>query len=521
MRVKRCGFGLWPVMILAFAMQLSMVAFFSLRASAEEFSDRLSGVTAWGTTSIYVYQQDLSSMKEIGAKEPFQILGRYNDDLLKIEYNGMIGYVKPDNILINLPDVEPDIIYNLTNATGSVFTSTTESGTVNLKLDIFGSQIYYNGDSSLYYDSGAYSGTAASRAGKVWDEKLGRFEFVVPVLFTAAEKISAARELAAADGYNFKIYDAYRPNAATKLMNASFNSLYNQSGGALRLGGYDTGFFVAAALSSHNVGCAIDVTMVRGTEEADMPTKMHVLSGDAVLLDYAPSGRIASELYGLPYNYYSDHFAATMTEDAKKMCQYMIRSGMTGLGSEWWHYQDQEGYMDNSGFYSNLASWYPCRLYGSVEAAEAPEQVTTRAEAVYQLWAAEGFPAAAGDVSFSDVTEYDYYYNAVRWAVSAGILSGSGADTFSPDDAVTRAGFLNMLYRDCGSPAEYASGTGSFEDVSANAWYYDAVQWAAKQGITPETSGIFRPAGVLTQRQMHEYLVRASQSGIELSANYI
>ena len=78
-----------------------------------------------------------------------------------------------------------------------------------------------------------------------------------------------------------------------------------------------------------------------------------------------------------------------------------------------------------------------------------------------------------------------------------------------------------MFYRDNGSPAEYAVGAPTFEDVSANAWYYRAVQWAAKRGITSEASGTFRPTGVLTQRQLHEFLVRASQSGMRLSANYL
>lgn len=520
MRVKRCGCGMFFALILSFVVLLQAGPGFLLRASAADLSERIQGATGWGTTAISIYGEDLNTIGEIPAKEPFQILQICNEQILQIEYNGTTGYVEKDNVLVNLPDIEPDIIYNLTNATGSIFTSTTESGTANLKLDLFGKQIYYNGDTSLYYDGGAYGGTAANRAGKVWNKKLGRYEFVVPILFTAAEKISAARELAAADGYNFKIYDAYRTNVATKIMNASFNNLYSQYGGALKLGGYDTGFFVAAALSAHNIGCAIDVTLVTGGEEADMPTKMHVLSGDAALLTYASSGRTASQLEGQPYEYYYDNFAGTMTEDAQRLCWYMINSGLTGLGSEWWHYQDQTGYSLNSGFYSSLATWYPCRLYASVDAPKAPKAIVSRAEAAYQLWAAAGFPSAVGDISFTDVTEYDYYYNAVRWAVSAGIFSGSSASTFSPDDAITRAGFLSMVYRCCG-PSQEDPGAAVFRDVPENAWYYSAVQWAARQGITEEPSGSFYPAVALTQKQMHTFLTGASRAGMPLSENYL
>ncbi len=517
MRVKKRGYGIFYALLLAFVVQCLAGTGLCLRASADDFSASISGATGWGTTSLTVYQEDMSAIGTIEAKEPFRILGRYNENLLQIEYNGMTGYVDTGNVLINLPDVEPDIIYNLTNATGSVFTATTESGTTNLKLSIFGDQLYYNGDVLDFYDKTS----AADKAGKVWNEKLGKYEFIVPILFTAAERISAARSMAAADGYNFKIYDAYRTNTATHLMSSSFNSLYEQSRGALVLGGYDTSFYVASALSAHNIGCAIDVTMVRGGEEADMPTKMHVLSGDAVLLNYSSGGRMAADLYGKPYSYYENNFAGTMTEEAKRLCAYMIEAGLTGLGSEWWHFQDQAGYNRNSGYFTNLATWYPCRLYAPAGDPDAPDIVTTRADAVYQLWAAAGFPKSEGEIMFTDVSEYDYYYNAVRWAVSKGIISGSSAMTFSPDDAITKAGFLNMLYQAFGNPEEAASDTAAFDDVSTNAWYYIAVQWAAARGIVTQTSGEFRPAAVLTQRQMHEFLTLAEQTGISLGTNYL
>lgn len=546
MPVKKYKSILFLVLILAFSVLLSQGAGFSLSALAEDFSSSIEGATGWGTTTLAVYwtdSSDSSRIEQIPAKEPFRILSRYSDDMLQVEYNGMTGYVKTDYVLINLPDVEPDIIYNLTNATGSIFTATTERGTVNQKLDLYGTQIYYNGDTAAYYNSDTYSRTAGSRAGKIWNSKLGKYEFAVPILFTAAEKISKARTLALADGYDFKIYDAYRPNTATQLMNTSFNSLYGQTGSALHLAGYNTSFYVASALSAHNIGCAIDLTMVQGSEEAEMPTQMHVLSGDAVLLNYSDTGRTAHELYGQPYDYYDENFANTMTEDARRLCWYMIHSGMTGLGSEWWHYQDQRAYSRNRGFYPNLATWYPCQLCSSTafgDISSVPDIVTRRAEAVYQLWAAAGFPIVPGDISFTDVTPLDYYYNAIRWAVSTGILSGSSSSTFSPNDAITRAGFLDMLFRYCGGRAESSvnaaagqpdpqngasgentSGTSVFTDVSPNAWYYDAVQWATGLGITDAAAGAFSPSGVLTQAQMHLFLTRASAAGIALSQTYL
>ena len=112
-------------------------------------------------------------------------------------------------------------------------------------------------------------------------------------------------------------------------------------------------------------------------------------------------------------------------------------------------------------------------------------------------------------VDFTDVAENAYYYDAVKWAVEQGITAGTSEDTFSPDATCTRAQMVTFLWRVNGSPK--ASGTNPFADVSADAYYYDAVLWAVEQGITSGTSATaFSPDAVLTRSQAVTFLWRAN-----------
>ena len=88
--------------------------------------------------------------------------------------------------------------------------------------------------------------------------------------------------------------------------------------------------------------------------------------------------------------------------------------------------------------------------------------------------------------AFADVPADAWYADAVAWAVREGITTGTGANTFGPDLSCTRAQMVTFLWRANGSPK--ATGANPFADVSADAYYYDAVLWAAEQGVTSGTS---------------------------------
>ena len=137
-----------------------------------------------------------------------------------------------------------------------------------------------------------------------------------------------------------------------------------------------------------------------------------------------------------------------------------------------------------------------------------PNQPCTRAQVVTFLWRAAGSPAPMLNKNpFTDVHTSDYYYDAVLWAVQNGITNGTSAKTFSPDATVTRAQVVTFLWRANGQPA---AGNSGFLDVSSNAYYARAVDWAFANGITTGVDyGAFGPDTACTRAQIVTFLYRA------------
>ena len=129
-------------------------------------------------------------------------------------------------------------------------------------------------------------------------------------------------------------------------------------------------------------------------------------------------------------------------------------------------------------------------------------------------------PGGATQNPFVDVKQGDYYYDAVQWAVGKKITSGTSATTFTPDGICTRAQTVTFLWRSQGSP-KAAGAENPFTDVSKDAYYYDAVLWAVKQGITNGTSATtFSPDATVTRGQTVAFLWRvAKQPQADQTAN--
>ncbi|MEE1535440.1 MAG: S-layer homology domain-containing protein, partial [Oscillospiraceae bacterium] len=140
----------------------------------------------------------------------------------------------------------------------------------------------------------------------------------------------------------------------------------------------------------------------------------------------------------------------------------------------------------------------------------APNDPCTRAQIVTFLWRAAGSPAPKRISSFTDVPADAFYAKAVAWAVENGITSGTGESKFSPNATCTRAQAVTFLYRASGSPA--VSGSAEFSDVSATAFYADAVAWAAKKGITTGIGGgLFGADNDCTRGQIVTFLWRCKK----------
>lgn len=138
-----------------------------------------------------------------------------------------------------------------------------------------------------------------------------------------------------------------------------------------------------------------------------------------------------------------------------------------------------------------------------------PDGVCSRAQAVTFLWRAAGSPAPKSvSMPFTDVPKGSYYETAVLWAVENGITKGTSDTTFSPDATCSRAQIVTFLWRSQKSPA--VGSLNPFTDVSANAYYTDAVLWAVEENITKGTTATtFSPDTDCSRAQIVTLLYRA------------
>lgn len=122
--------------------------------------------------------------------------------------------------------------------------------------------------------------------------------------------------------------------------------------------------------------------------------------------------------------------------------------------------------------------------------------------------------------AFTDLDTESWYYPYVYDVVEEELMNGTSTETFSPDNAVTRAMLVTILYRMEGAPAAAGS---DFSDVPASQWYADAVSWAAENGVvTGYPDGTFRPDAPITREQvaviLHRYAALCSFDNTQCAA---
>ncbi|MBQ3662452.1 MAG: S-layer homology domain-containing protein [Firmicutes bacterium] len=145
---------------------------------------------------------------------------------------------------------------------------------------------------------------------------------------------------------------------------------------------------------------------------------------------------------------------------------------------------------------------------GKTQTLFAPADTCTRAQMVTFLWACSGKPEPAKtDNPFKDVSENDYYYKAVLWAVENNVTAGVAADRFGSNDPVTRGQAVTFLYGIAGRPEPEPMSEQVFEDVADSAYYAAPVAWAYTEGITSGTSKTaFSPDAPCKRAQIVTYL---------------
>ena len=142
-----------------------------------------------------------------------------------------------------------------------------------------------------------------------------------------------------------------------------------------------------------------------------------------------------------------------------------------------------------------------------------PNQPCTRAQIVTFLWRAAGSPVVNYAMNMSDVPEGSYYAEAVRWALSEGITTGTTENTFSPDSECTRAQAVAFLFRYTASEAvtlqEQVSGFSDADSVPGYA--LPAMNWALAEEIVQGNGSKLMPNDSCTRAQIVTFLFRAYQ----------
>lgn len=157
-------------------------------------------------------------------------------------------------------------------------------------------------------------------------------------------------------------------------------------------------------------------------------------------------------------------------------------------------------------YYATPVTWavMNCITNGTTNTTFSPDVTCSNAHIMTFLWRAYGSPVVNMSNTFTDVTEDAYYYQAAQWAKSMGMVSG---DTFAPNAPCSRASAVTFMWQAAGSPT--VTTKTNFTDVPANADYAMAVAWALENGVTNGTTDTtFSPDRICTRAQIVTFLYR-------------
>lgn len=267
-----------------------------------KFTATLYGARAWANQDLNIRKGTSSSTAKIGTVPRggkviiLSAPSAENGGYILVKYDNITGYVFTNYLLINLPDVIPDVVYEITNASGSIY----KAADTAIK-DVTGKRLY------PYFDL-------------AYNAKIGKKTYLAPLLFPTALKFQKAYNNAKAAGYNFKVYDTYRPYQVSKDISAAFGSMLTNSDFAKKVlvdrdgVKWSETYFLSTGISMHNRGVALDLALMKDGKELDAQTPMHTLDARSVI----------------KYN----------NNVSKKLSELMTSAGFGTLKSEWWHFED-------------------------------------------------------------------------------------------------------------------------------------------------------------------------------------
>lgn len=297
-----------------------------------KFELPLAGTTAYASVSLPLYDSSsidtASKILDLNPGKAFKILKETSNYFYVELANSTKGYVESKYCLVNLPDLIPSIIYDDTNSYKSLFRSSE-------------------------YELEGITGKALYNV-KKYNERLGKEEYIMPLLYPMVEKIAAVQKEAMKNGDSLKIYETFRPYEVQMKVSDTLSLLMESNeevSAGINSKPWNKTWFIATQLSNHQRGVALDVSLakvkkteykscgdysyivVSEHEEYKMPTKMHELSKAAATFTTPVSSKSKTD-------WKKAKLASTMTDGAIKLQNYFTSLGFTPLASEWWHFND-------------------------------------------------------------------------------------------------------------------------------------------------------------------------------------
>ena len=324
---------------------------------------------------------DAAASKSAGslpAGTAFTLLREEKDRILAALQDGSAAWVNKKDIMVNLPDLIPSMIYKNSNAEGSLMKN------LGMELDgITGRQLYQS---------------------KVYNEKLERYEYIMPVQYHMAKKLMQAQQLAQSRGLTVVLYEGFRPHATQMAVADALQRLAKTNPDtrlSIQKNGFNISYYINTGISSHQMGSAVDVSLAQADNWEDRSFHGHSVSVSAsfteyayreIVTDSADGVRFSSQLlYGpaLPgdtanymptpmheLSYLSGTFtgptntytagawktalksgavkrAEFWTDGAQTLQDIFVEAGMEPLASEWWHFNDLDAW--NTAKKSNAA----------------------------------------------------------------------------------------------------------------------------------------------------------------------
>ena len=155
--------------------------------------------------------------------------------------------------------------------------------------------------------------------------------------------------------------------------------------------------------------------------------------------------------------------------------------------------------------------WENGLMAGTSATTFSPEESMTRAMMAVVLYHLAGSPEVTGQDTFDDTVEGSWYSTAILWAQQGGYIGGYNAQRFGPDDPLTREQLAVILWQYAGRPQADSSNTFSDSD-SISDWAVQAVDWAGDTGLVGGKPGnLFDPAGQATRAEFALILTRYCQ----------